>query len=180
MKRFISIILCIFLFATLAQAQVTSSFTAKVSDGSLRILWTFTQITDSTTVFYSPKFSAYQYQLPNSNGQGSATKSFAELLNDFAYYSLQGNNSGFTIKQTKLTLAPNTAITFQGLSNSAADTVNAVYFRAAHVGQTPGDTSATFKLRGLGHDYRIKLVNTGGRITAGTVSLTFTRPVTKP
>ena len=180
MKRLQYLFLCLFLFATLAQAQVTTALTAKVSNGSLRILWTFTQITDTTTIFYSPKLSAYQLQIPNPSGQGSVTKSFAELMNDFAYYSLQGNNAGFTIKQTKLTATPNTAIIFQGLSNSAADTVNAVFFRAAHVGQTAGDTSATFKLRGLAHDYRIKLTNTGGRITSGVVSLTFTKPPVAP
>ena len=171
MKTLTTLLFALILFVVTINAQVTTNFSARVSGGSLRIMWTFTQTSDTTSVLYSPKFSTLSYQQA-----GKTSQSYAELFNDFAYYSLQGSNSGFTIKQTKLTATPKTAITFQGLSNSGVDTVNCALLRLAVGVQTTGDTSGVFKIRGIGNDYRIKLTNTGGRITSGVISLIFTKP----
>ncbi len=163
MKYLKSFFLAIFLFAYVANAQVTTVFKADVHPNMVRVLWAFTQTTDTTTVFYSPHFST----IPNLN---------TSVLADFAYYQLAGTNSQFTMKQTKLTATPNTAVVLQGLGGTSyTDTTNASILRAAHVAQTTGDTTATFKCLRVGNDYRIKLTNTGGRITSGFVEIIFTK-----
>ena len=170
MKR---IILFLFLFVALIDAQVTTSFTlTKQGSNTICVLWKFTQITDTISVFYSPKFSS----APSIQPAQGTSLSWPEIMGDYGYYALAGACSQFTMKQTKSTAVPNTAVIFQGLYNSASDTSTVATLRAAHVVQTTGDTSATFTFRRVGSDYRLKLTNTGGRITSGFISLIFTKP----
>ena len=168
---FITLFLC-----TLLSAQVTVKFEIKDNGNAYKVLWTFTQITDSTTVFYSPKFSSL---LITPNGSTVPTP-YSELMGNYNYTALSSACTQFSMRQTGSTAVPKTAITLQALYNAGSDTANAAFIRVVKGGaETAADTNGTFRLRAVGNDYRIKLVNTGGRITSGFISLIFLKPTAK-
>jgi hypothetical protein len=178
MKRIFFLIFLLF-FTIATFAQNTTGFTAKAdgangTNNTFTVIWTFTQLSDTTSAFYSNIATAYQTGAIPGGGSFS--------LPDYNYYLISTTCSGFLMKQTKSTATPNTAVTLQGLYGnppSTADTANISVLRAAHVAQTTGDTSGTFKFGRIANVYRIKLVNTGGRITSGKVALIFSKPVAK-
>lgn len=162
------IFLLVLLLTTLSFAQRTTGWSVVDNGNTKTVTWTFTQTTDTTTVLYST--TANTGSTVNTNADHTFD------LNDYNYHGVLGSYASFTIKTTKLTLAPNTAITLQGLYNAGSDTSNAALLRLAHVGQGVVDTCATFQLKRIAPTYRIKVTNTGGRIVSGVIVLTFTKP----